>query len=86
MVKMPGQVNNFDAVYSEVFGGRFTLHAQAGFSDQQALPQVSASRLATNYQISTTTFATALACRCFNSGVSDVFPAEPTARSTRRCR
>ncbi len=72
MVKIADQVSSFDAVYSECLAAA-TLHTQAGFSDQQGVTPVSASRLATSLQISTTFMALA----CANSGVSDIFPAEP---------
>ncbi len=37
MVKIADQVNSFDAVYPRSLAAASTLHAQAGFSDQQGV-------------------------------------------------
>jgi len=80
MVKIADQVNSFDAVYSEVFGGRFTLHAQAGFSDQQGVtPGVRIKVGDEPANLYDHIRHSARMHRFFNSGVSDIFPAEPTA-------
>lgn len=82
MTKVYAQVSDFPAVYSEVAGNRFTLHAQAGFADQVGItpgvrikvgdePEVFYDHLRHSARMH----------RFFNSGVSDIFPVEPTAKS-----
>ena len=77
---MFGVAGSFDAVYSEVFGGRFTLHAQAGFSDQKGVtPGVRIKVGDEPANLYDHIRHSARMHRFFNSGVSDIFPAEPTA-------
>lgn len=70
----------YDAPYSEVGGGHFLMHAQAGFADQQGVtpgvrikvgdePEVLFDHLRHSARMH----------RFFPTGVSDIFPVEPTA-------
>jgi YjjI family glycine radical enzyme len=80
MQKIYDQVNEFDAVYSEVAGGRFTLHAQAGFSDQVGVTPGVRVKVGDEPEVLYDHIRQAASLhRFFNAGVSDIFPVEPTA-------
>lgn len=80
MEKIYQQVMDFDAVYSEVSGGRFTLHAQAGFSDQQGVTPGVRIKVGDEPKVFYDHIRQAARMhRFFNAGVSDIFPVEPTA-------
>ena len=82
MRKVVAQVGEFPAVYSEASGGHYTVHAQGGFGDQPGVtPGV---RLKVGDEPAVLFDHIRMEApmhRFFNSGVSDIFPAEPTARN-----
>ena len=74
------QVNQFDAVYSEVAGGRFTLHAQAGFADQVGITPGVRIKVGDEPEVFYDHIRQCASMhKYFNAGVSDIFPVEPTA-------
>lgn len=74
------QVNNFDAVYNEVSGGRFTLHAQAGFADQVGITPGVRIKVGDEPEVFYDHIRQCASMhKYFNAGVSDIFPVEPTA-------
>lgn len=74
------QVMEFPAVYNEVSGGRFTLHAQAGFSDQQGVTPGVRIKVGDEPEVFYDHIRQAAGMhKYFNAGVSDIFPVEPTA-------
>ncbi|WP_428378770.1 YjjI family glycine radical enzyme [Olsenella sp. Marseille-QA0557] len=78
--KIYDQVNEFDAVYSEVAGGRFTLHAQAGFADQVGITPGVRIKVGDEPEVFYDHIRQCASMhKYFNAGVSDIFPVEPTA-------
>ena len=74
------QVMQFDAVYSEVADGRFTLHAQAGFADQVGVTPGVRIKVGDEPEVFYDHIRQCASMhKYFNAGVSDIFPVEPTA-------
>ena len=81
MERVCSQVAGFDAVYSEVAGGHFLMHAQAGFSDQKGVTPGVRIRVGEEPEsLFDHIRMQARMHRFFNTGVSDIFPIEPTAK------
>lgn len=80
MGKVTAQVLDFPAVYSEIGGGRYLMHAQAGFGDQlESTPGVRI-RVGDEPEVFYDHIRhSARMHRFFTAGVSDIFPVEPTA-------
>lgn len=80
--KITPMVESFDAVYSEVAGGHYMMHAQAGFGDQlESTPGVRI-RVGDEPEVFFDHIRhSARMHRFFTAGVSDIFPVEPTAAS-----
>jgi YjjI family glycine radical enzyme len=82
MCQVYKQVLEFPAVYSEVSGNRFTLHAQAGFSDMPGVTPGVRIKVGDEPEVFYDHIRhSARMHRFFNAGVSDIFPVEPTAKS-----
>jgi len=80
MQRIDAQVAAFPAVYSEVGGGRYMLHAQAGFGDQAASTPGVRIRVGSEPEVFFDHIRhSARMHRFFTCGVSDIFPVEPTA-------
>lgn len=80
MQKVYEGVYKEDAVYSEVVGNKFTLHAQAGFADMPGVTPGVRIRVGEEPEVFFDHLRhSARMHRFFNSGVSDIFPVEPTA-------
>ena len=76
------QVMEFPAVYSEASGGHYTIHAQGGFSDQPGVTPGVRLKVGDEPEVLFDHIRMeAPMHRFFDSGVSDIFPAEPTAKN-----
>ncbi len=74
------QVMEFPAIYNEVSQRRFTLHAQAGFADQQGVTPGVRIKVGDEPEVLYDHIRQAAEMhQYFNAGVSDIFPVEPTA-------
>ena len=80
LAKITPMVEAAPAVYSEVAGGHFMMHAQAGFGDQlESTPGVRI-RVGEEPEVFFDHLRhSARMHRFFTAGVSDIFPVEPTA-------
>lgn len=82
MCRVKAQNDAFDALYSEASDGHFTLHAQGGFSDQLGVTPGVRIKVGDEPDVLFDHIRMeAPMHRFFNSGVSDIFPAESTARN-----
>lgn len=80
MQRVEAQVSAFPAVWSEVGGDRFMLHAQAGFGDQTDSTPGVRIRVGSEPEVFFDHIRhSARMHRFFTAGVSDIFPVEPTA-------
>lgn len=81
MSKIYEEAYSRDALYSEVVHNKFTLHAQAGFADMQGVTPGVRIRVGDEPEVFFDHLRhSARMHRFFNSGVSDIFPVEPTAK------